>query len=365
MLVVITELHTSGTGVTFTLDGLRRELSWTWLRDHARDELSYLHSANQRLVTPSEIAAAGAGRVAVDPTGGAMTVTWPEGPEATFTSDWLASLDARSPASVGAPPPAPWIGSELDERVVPFDYDALVHDDAVLRVALEHLWRDGVVTAIGVPTDAIATRQVVERFGYVRTTIFGELWEFGSDGAYDDTASTPLEITPHTDGTYSHDAPGLLALHCLVYEATGGENVFVDSHAIASRLSPAALDMLSTTDIPGQYIGDGAHLVSSRPALRHVGGQLVQVSYNHHDRAPFVLPEPEMSRLYAALFEFDALANDPALQFELAMRPGDMVLFDNWRALHGRRSFSGTRRIAGGYVNREDVESTTRRLTAL
>ena len=66
----------------------------------------------------------------------------------------------------------------------------------------------------------------IERFGYVRMTIFGDLWEFRSDGGFDDTASTPLEITPHTDGSYSNDAPGLLALHCHRYDARGGENVF-------------------------------------------------------------------------------------------------------------------------------------------
>ena len=77
---------------------------------------------------------------------------------------------------------------------------------------------------------------------------------------------------------------------------------------------------------------------------------------------PFILPEPQMTEVFAALHEFDALANEPALQFELALRPGDMVIFDNWRVLHGRRAFSGERRIAGGYVNHEDFESTTRRL---
>lgn len=168
----------------------------------------------------------------------------------------------------------------------------------------------------------------------------------------------------YIDGTYSNDAPGLVGLHCHGYEATGGENVFVDGLAIVERLSSNSLSMLRDVEIPARYIGDGAHLMARRPALRFERDRLTQISYNHHDRAPFSLPEPMMTSVLDALGELDALANDPTLQLELSLRPGDMVLFDNWRLLHGRRAFSGQRLIAGGYINREDVESTTRRLAA-
>ena len=46
---------------------------------------------------------------------------------------------------------------------------------------------------------------------------------------------------------------------------------------------------------PGQYIGDGSHLMSSRPVFRHdQSGELAQVSFNNADRAPFLLPAGEM-----------------------------------------------------------------------
>ena len=357
---MIDDLVTSDVGVEFSVGGRTLSLSWTWLRDHARDAESYLASANQRIVSPSEVAASGGGEAHV--AGDTLIVTWPEGPTAEFDAAFFSGLgEARSAVTAGHDA-VPWIGRELGDRIEALDADNVIDTDDGLRTALDRLWRDGVILLRDVPIDRATTRQVIERFGYVRSTIFGDLWEFRADGDFDDTASTPLEITPHTDGTYSHDAPGLLALHCHVYEATGGENVFVDSHAIAARLGSAHLATLRTVEIPGQYIGDGSHLMAERPALRYHGERLVQVSYNHHDRAPFVVPEPTMTELYDALHEFDHLANDPELQFELAMRPGDMVIFDNWRVLHGRRAFSGERVIAGGYVNREDVESTTRLL---
>jgi trimethyllysine dioxygenase len=364
--MMTTIASTDDHGIWVDVGGRVLPLSWRWLRDHARDDESFLASAQQRMVRPDVVAAAGAGDASI--VDGELVVVWPGGPTATYSGMFLSSLD--DPAEMyGAPTiaPEPWVGAELDRRLTSISSGEILAR-AGLVAALGGLFRDGVIVIQDVPIDVDATRGVLERFGYVRSTIFGDLWEFSSDESagvgYDDTASTPLEITPHTDGTYSHDAPGLLALHCHTYEATGGENVFVDGHTLARRLDPGHLDLLRTIEIPGQYIGDGAHLVARRPALRYEHDRLVQVSYNHHDRAPFLLPEPTMTELFDALTEFDAIANDPAVQFELALRPGDMVIFDNWRVLHGRRSFVGARHIAGGYVNREDLESTLRLLDA-
>ncbi len=341
------------------VDGDVIELSWQWLRDHAGDAGSFHPVTRQRLVTAATVAAVGPGDIAVE--GATMTVTWPDGPAASYDVGDLRSLGPAA-SVVGGPEAVAWSGGELGDRLTTLTAEEIA-DDAGHARALAGLERDGVLLIHDVPTEASATRGVLERFGYVRSSIFGDVWEFGSDGALDDTASTRLEITPHTDGTYSNDAPGLLALHCLVYAAAGGANVFVDGHELAARLAaeaPEFVDVLRTIDIPGRYIGDGVHLVAARPVLRHVGGSLVQVSYNHHDRAPFLLPEPTMSELYAALHRFDALANAADLQFEVDLRPGDMVIVDNWRVLHGRRAFTGERHLAGGYVNREDVDSTMR-----
>jgi len=365
-----TALDQSEVGCRLTVDDNIIDFTWRWLRDHARDGESFLASAQQRMITPTAVADAGVGAADLTDDGDSLRVTWPNGTVSTWTIEWLASVATGAAAATSVDDllgvPEPWRGDQLDARLARITADELDTDEG-LSAALRSLRRDGVIVVSELATDHDATRTAIERFGYVRMTIFGDLWEFRSDGGFDDTASTPLEITPHTDGTYSADAPGLLALHCHRYEAIGGENVFVCGHALAERLtseSPRHHDLLRTIDIPGQYIGDGAHLMAHRPALRYLGDRLAQVSYNHHDRAPFRLPEPTMTELLDALAHLDAIANDAAMQFELALRPGDMVVFDNWRVLHGRRAFEGERVIAGGYVNREDVDSTARRLAA-
>ena len=45
-----------------------------------------------------------------------------------------------------------------------------------------------------------------------------------------------------------------------------------------------------------------------------------------------------------------------------AQRPGEVLLFDNWRVLHGRAAYEGERRLCGTYLNWEDFESRLRLL---
>jgi trimethyllysine dioxygenase len=217
------------------------------------------------------------------------------------------------------------------------------------------------------PPTPEATDRLIRRVGYVRETIFGGFWEFTADLSKADLAYTNVHLAAHTDGTYCHDAPGLQMLHCLYFDGTGGDSTLVDGFKIADVLresEPELFHVLSTVPIPGQYIGDGAHLMSTRPVFRHDhSGDLVQVSYNNSDRAPFLLPRDEMALLYAALRAFDHVANSESMQWRHVLRPGEALLFDNWRVLHGRYAYTGKRTLCGAYLNHEDFESRLRLLT--
>jgi len=214
-------------------------------------------------------------------------------------------------------------------------------------------------------TDCPLTRRsvtdITQKLGYVRETIFGGLWEFEANADMADSAYTPKELRPHTDSTYSIDAPGLQMLLCLEYDATGGESIMVDGFAVAQKLrhdNPALYDALSRIEVTGIYKGDGTILTASRPILRHhKDGTLQQVTFNNYDRETIMLAEPDMTQLYAGIRYLDQLFNDPAYQWRYQLKPGEMLIFDNWRLLHGRGAFHGKRRMAGAYVNREDYLS--------
>jgi len=65
-------------------------------------------------------------------------------------------------------------------------------------------------------------------------------------------------------------------------------------------------------------------------------------------------------QLYKAIRSFDKLANNRKMQWRKILQPGEMLIFDNWRVMHGRGEFIGKRKMSGCYINREDFESSCR-----
>jgi trimethyllysine dioxygenase len=346
-------------------DGVDSWYPWLWLRDHARDEGTIHPVTQQRQLEtaslPPDLRAESA--TAGD---GVARITW-QGTSGVseLSVDFLHRF--RSPKSAritAAPQSVLWDRDTIAEARVRIDHDRVTATESGVHEWMSIIATYGFAIVTGTPATAQATEALVRRVGYVRETIFGGFWQFTDDLSKSDLAYTTHHLPSHTDGTYSHDAPGLQMLHCLAFDGTGGTSTLVDGFKIAEVLrttEPDLFHVLSTVAIPGQYIGDGAHLMAARPVFRHDhNGTLVQVSYNNSDRAPFLLPPDEMSTLYSALRAFDQLANNETLQWSHVLRPGEALLFDNWRALHGRHAYSGKRTMCGAYLNHEDFESRLR-----
>jgi trimethyllysine dioxygenase len=239
----------------------------------------------------------------------------------------------------------------------------MASDDGLLRwLSLVETY--GFALASGIEPTMEATRALATRVGYVRETIFGGMWDFTANLAFKDTAYTSAAIGPHTDGTYSIDSPGYQLFHCLKFDGTGGESTLVDGFKVAELIrtsDPLAFEVLTSVKVPAQYLGDGVHLRAEHPVIAlDRFGDFEQIAYNNYDRAPFRLPTERMNTFYRALKLFNQLINDPANEITMRLAPGTALLFDNWRALHGRRSYQGHRWLCGAYLNKEDFDSKLR-----
>jgi len=355
------------------------ELSWSdgrpaetlplmWLRDNCPD--SQHPDTKQRLVDTFGIAPDIAARaIGVEDRGQLLKVEWADGGHVSrFSATFLRGLRANPdvlPVTIRT-----WNRDEIAGHVPSVPYAAFMGSDAGVKDFLEQVVQTGFSFVEGVPATPEATQAVAARIAYTRQTIFGGYWDFTANLEHKDTAYTSMAIGPHTDGTYSIDAPGYQMFHCLAAECTGGENVLIDAFRIAEimrREAPADFALLTEVAIPGQYIDleRGIHLMARRPLFRlDDSGTLVQVSYNNYDRAPFTLPAARQRAFYRALATFNSFCSDPALQHRRRLLPGSVLLFDNWRVLHARDAYTGYRRLAGVYLNKEDVESRLRSLRA-
>ncbi len=360
------EILKPGLRVRFT-DGREDVFPWLWLRDHCREPQSYdARTAQRELWTADLPADVRAESFDLSGDGGMLFVRWrDEDLTSRYEADFLAGF-VLMPGQHRTPKlhrkAESWDTAQVQRRLAPVAYADL--ESSGVADMLEQIDRLGFALIQGCPQDPASVEQIARGIGYVRETIFGGIWSFESNDQMADTAYTPKALRPHTDSTYSHDAPGLQLLLCLAYEAEGGESVLVDGLRIAETLRsshPEAFETLTHIPVPGQYLGDGAHLVAERPVIR-VGshGQIEQISFNNYDRAPFRLPDADMAAFYDAIRTFDLLANDPDMQWRKVLAPGELIIFDNWRVLHGRSAFTGYRKMAGCYLNREDFESALR-----
>ncbi|MFO1468469.1 MAG: trimethyllysine dioxygenase [Steroidobacteraceae bacterium] len=340
-----------------------------WLRDHCHARHSLHPDTLQRQVDtfsipvdlqPAQIEIAEGGRQ--------LHITWKhDGVRSEWPAAFLWKISQTEGREV-APRRRLWDRESMGEAFPSVPFAQIIDSDAGALRWLSLVEEYGFALATGVPVSVEGTEQLARRVGYVRSTIFGGMWDFTANLAFKDTAYTPVAIGPHTDGTYSLDSPGFQMFHCLEFNGEGGESTLVDGFRVADhirRTDPISFEVLTHVQVPAQYLGDGVHLRAEHPiiALDH-NGDYRQVAYNNYDRAPFRLPTPRMNAFYKALKLWDALVNDPAYEICFRLAPGTALLFDNWRTLHGRRAYRGYRRLCGAYLNKEDFDSKLRVLRA-
>lgn len=346
---------------------------WKWLRDHGEDTASVDPDTGQRrtdtFAIPDDICAE-----YLTPDQQGVLVDWSDGSQSTHTWERLRELGDAQRAEVRTPTPVVmpqgvdrqlW-RRPLPDTAAPIPNELFLKSDQALNVWLSVLHRRGFALINEVPAGEDAVSAIGERIGYVRPTIFGGVWELNTEVTdHADTAYGTSYLEPHTDGTYMHDGPGLQLFCCQERDGTGGDSIIVDGFAAAAELAPEHADFLAEVAVPGWYLEPGIHLATERSTLRtNAAGVLEQISFNNYDRAPFSLQPADQERFYAAYGALHDLIIDEQRWHTVSWEPGQLLVIDNWRVLHGRTSFTGSRRFLGAYLNHEDFESKLRVLNA-
>ena len=333
-----------------------------WLRDHARDEDSWDHRSNQRKIYTAKLdPKLHIKKAILKDNGKSVDILWSDLKKPiNYTSNFFLENSKQSQKinnNINI-----WDKKDIGEEIYT-DFQNTITNDG-FKEFLEKLYKFGFVVIQNCKTEMSSVEKIANKIGYVRESIFGGLWSFESNNNMADSAYTQDELRPHTDSTYSNDAPGLQLLLCCHYEATGGESIMVDGFKIAEKIYKENKDLytlLSEIEVTGQYIGDGVFLEAKRPIFKlNSNKELVQVSFNNYDRAAFRMDDEKTLKFYDAIREFDLIANNREYQWRHILKPGELLIFNNWRILHGRGSFKGDRKMSGCYINKEDFDSSCR-----
>jgi len=332
-----------------------------WLRDHAKDEQNWDGRSHQRKTNTASLDLdIKIKKAKVKNEGQNVEILWSDMISAvTYSSEYLfkhvlKNNNKKFKYSL-------WKKQQIKEDIF-LSYQDIIKNSG-FKIFLEKIYKFGFCVINNCETKLEAVEIIANKIGYVRQSIFGGLWEFESNQDMADSAYTQEELKPHTDATYSYDAPGLQLLLCCDYKAKGGESILVDGFKIAQtikKIDKELFNLLSSIQVPGKYTGDGVILEAKRPIFKLDNNELIQVSFNNYDRAEFRLDDLLTLRFYEAIKKFENLVNKSEFQWRHILKPGQLLIFNNWRILHGRGSFNGKRKMAGCYINMEDFVSACR-----
>ncbi|MBX2856968.1 MAG: TauD/TfdA family dioxygenase [Rhodobacteraceae bacterium] len=346
-------------------DGQKTVLPSIWLRDNCP---SGLHAETGERVFDLLSVEAAPKIDAAALQGQMVQVDWAGGHQSHYSHDWLTAhrpgQKARDLADIA---PVLWRRNMAAGELPRQSAQAIMEDDTALGGWMKETARYGLSIIEGLPDDIGAGVAAAERVGFLRSTNFGEVFEVMSKPDPNNLAYTSHALPLHTDLPNQEIPPGFQFLHCLANEAEGGGSVFADGFAIAEHIraeDPRAFHLLAETEIPFRFHDRDTDIrVYSPVIVLDRAGRLREIRYNAHLAAVFDMPAEQMPTYYQAYRKYMALTRDPAFQLTLRLQAGEMVVFDNRRALHGREAFdpsTGFRHLHGCYVDRGEFSSRLR-----
>jgi len=247
-------------------------------------------------------------------------------------------------------------------------YLDVLDDDGAFLEMLHGVRDHGICFLNNVPQNPDALEQLARRIGPPQESNFGRIQDLIVDRSKRSIANDVAALKPHTDEPYRASPPGLLMFHCLETDITdGGGSIFLDGFEIAETLrseDPEAFDsLIRNRQVFRRHFAGDVNLITEFPVISldefgHING----VRINDRVGAPLSIPSQEVPQYYRGMRRLLSLSEDPARCIVKILRPGDAVIFDNHRVLHGRTALTitGRRWLRWIQVKRGDFHSTLR-----
>ena len=344
---------------------------YVWLRDNLLGESNLDLTTGERMRNFHEIPARPTPEsVTID--AGDVVIVWQDTHEpCRYPARWLRenaySDVARRRRQDVFPASQAWTFRNWDEGPC-FDFKRIEGDAASELECLRAFKTFGVVYLRNTPATTGVAVSLCERLGYVREVAFGRVREIRSDPAkHQNVGFSSDEINPHADAANYLTPYQVQFLHCVVNDARGGDSRIVDARTLAERFrveQPEHFDTLSR--VPVSYrINYAAHdLRADAPVIElDKRGRIVMIRFSNQQRRALSVAHEDVVPFFDAYRAFSELVNARANQFHFRFTPGDVLMFDNYRLLHGRTSFepaSGPRHLQLASTDMDMVDSRIR-----
>ncbi|WP_374309015.1 TauD/TfdA family dioxygenase [Dongia sp.] len=339
-----------------------------WLRDNCRCAECRHPGNGQRLYEITDLPGSlSIGEIGRQGDGGIRIVWAPDGHISSYSEDWLQAHDLSATARKARKPrPRLW-NSSIRTAMPVGDWRQMVSDPQAELAFLDSYHAHGFGLIRHSPTVPETVIAIGNRLGFVRVTNYGAYFDVMSVPNPTNLAYTPIGLGVHSDNPYREPTPGVQLLHCLLSDAPGGDTLLVDGFnaaAILRKEDPAAFDLLTRMPVNFRFRSADADL-NARQTLISVDedGDVVGVHFNNRSLDWLDAPAELIEPWFAAYRKFAEILHRPEGELTFRLEPGDCVVMQNDRALHGRTAFDpsrGRRHLQGCYVDRDGLESRAR-----
>jgi alpha-ketoglutarate-dependent taurine dioxygenase len=209
--------------------------------------------------------------------------------------------------------------------------------------------------------------------------LYGNIFHVEAKPDANNIAYTSEALCPHQDLAYYESPPGLQLLHCVKnYGIVGGQSTLIDCIAAAEVfrvIAPELFDILVQADATFIKQRPGADLCYRRPHIQLASSnrnwnsknkcdtEVVSVRWSPPFEGPLSIGNENVEKYFVAYSAFQRMLDSAfpqnerllpcipeILEVELAtyaadntveymLKPGEMLIFNNQRLLHGRRIF--------------------------
>ncbi|KAL2130082.1 hypothetical protein VTI74DRAFT_6920 [Chaetomium olivicolor] len=239
--------------------------------------------------------------------------------------------------------------------------------------AFTDLCETGLVFVQDVPEDEESVRRIAERIGQLQHTFYGWTWDVKSKPRAENVAYTSTFLGLHQDLMYHKPVPQLQLLHCLSNSCEGGESLFSNGIRAAYELSlehPKHYDVLTQSHVWFGYNKNGNHYWAGRRTIETYQKRPVETRWAPPFQVPFRRSNSAnvhdgMAKWKTAATTFQKIVESEANMYEVKMKPGECVIFNNSQVLHGRRQFAtaeGSRWLKGAYISPQTFMGAVNRL---
>ena len=242
-------------------------------------------------------------------------------------------------------------------------------EEKIMYESLLDFYKYGFVIFENVPTQDNFIVNFANSIGSIRRTNFGEFFNVKSKPNPNDLAYTSLPLAPHTDNPYRKPVPCIQLLHCIENEVGGGLSTLVDGLAVTEKLKkehPSFFKILTEIKVRFQFVDDNVVLEDWAEMIQlDENKRLKQVRFS--PRLDFVplMDKEKLELYYAARNKISEMYNSEKFRVEFKLKPGDLLMMDNYRLLHGRTEYNaneGNRFLQGCYIDYDSTEGKLKHL---